>query len=502
MSVNSQLRNSSPQPPGSSARLNLTPNNSPARLNSTPTRPANLEEPSKGQAYPQFRTPVRSQELGRTHLNSPKTPVHKRTSTDGGTGGTSASSLNSIKWYEADRGSPLETQSASVGRRTAHNIAADPIDDLTASLSRAHIGVQPKNQISRFPKISSSLRTWVDTVPPLSLSNSSVDGRNDEVTHVVKSVLSAELRVSHTNVLITPDHPCFAPARTYCERWGIPEQALENFIDLACGSTKFPFLLLLNPSNGHEELCFTDMVEASPTLKWIYDTLEENGLNIADVSILDICPLLSSKRLHKMGDVSENAVEEAYGLIEGILKMTKPKIVISCQCATRGVRKWKAAQNTIAYQLCSSVTGAKAGLVNVVKLEDHEIEVIQGFHPMYILYEKDDYKRQPTEKILKELLQRVYSPCASWKAEAELLTCMDTAIANLLLSSERLVRAAKSGETVSRNTADYKTEFLDHSGQSKAAIDRAFETFLGRLGKVGRDERQSRPYLGTPSRYS
>ncbi|KAH0565037.1 hypothetical protein GP486_001576 [Trichoglossum hirsutum] len=385
---------------------------------------------------------------------------------------------------------PALQQSPLTTGGTAHSITSNSIDDLTAILSQTHIDSQ--NRVPIFPEIESSLRTLANIVPPLSLPNFPIDRRNDEVAHVVNDVLRVELQAAHTDSIITSDHQCFAPARAFCERWDIPEQALENFIKLSCGDTKFPVLLLLTPSDGHEEQSYVDMFRNSSTLRWIYHAFKDIGVNVADISILDVCPLLSQRRIRQMGPAdAQTAIEEAYGLIEKLLETFKPNIVVSCQCTTRGTRTWSRAGNSVALQLCSSVSGAKSGHVEIAQVGDHKIKVVQGFHPMYILYEKDDYEYQIRERILKEIFQRVYSPCASWKPpsdspnlERELSKCLDTAVAELLLSAERLLRKAKSGETGHRNKPDYlgiKDEFLANSTQSKAEIDKAFKTFLGKL---------------------
>jgi hypothetical protein len=144
-------------------------------------------------------------------------------------------------------------------------------------------------------------------------------------------------------------------------------------------------------------------------------------LDLADVVILDICPLSSDSRLSVIGfSERADAIEQTYGLTKEILKCLKPKIMLSCQCQT-STDKWNAAQNALADKLCSSCYGAQNGKVEVVDLEDHAIQAIQAFHPMHILYEQDDSAYLAKTTILKNLFKRVYSSCASRKAEVQLL---------------------------------------------------------------------------------
>jgi hypothetical protein len=112
----------------------------------------------------------------------------------------------------------------------------------------------------------------------------------------------------------------------------------------------------------------------------------------------------------------------------------------------------------VTQELCSSYEGACAGRVKAVKIEDHEIQVIQGFHPMFFLYEDndgDDWKRDEKETILGGLFQRLLSPYASWKREAEILVveaglgCIDTAICGLTRELEKY--EADLGDYIGQN---------------------------------------------------
>ena len=297
--------------------------------------------------------------------------------------------------------------------------AADSIDDLISSFSKAHIDGSSQN-ILRKPREES----YIDEPPalPLKLLWDCEIHEFDEVASVIRN-LRTELDDAYSDKHVDLDHHCTRQARAQLIRWNISELALENFFELARGNPMFPVIMLLNPTNNSEDLPFPDMVEKSPTLCWIRDVLAEVGLDISDVIILDICPLLSQRRLNMIRlEERADAIEQAYELTKQILKCLKPKILLSCQCQTSN-EKWNAAGNALAYELCSSYRKAQNGEVKVINVEGHTIQVIHGFHPMYILYpyQVDDVAYSERNATLQNLFRRVYSSCASRKAESLLL---------------------------------------------------------------------------------
>lgn len=299
---------------------------------------------------------------------------------------------------------------APVSIRKMSNSAADSIDDLVSSFSRTHI-----NDVSQ-----SKPRKHFSLDEPSALPSKLPSGcENQEFDEVVSAVrnLRIEPEDPYSDKHVVLDDRCMRLAGEQLVRWGIPKLALENLLELARGNPNFPIIMLLNPSDGSEDQQFPDMVEKSPTLLWIRDVLAGIGLDISDVSILDICPLLSARRLGVIGfSERADAIDQAYGLTKEILKYLKPKILLSCQCGTRQ-ETWNAARNALAYELCSSVNGAENGEVKVIKMEGHAIQVIQAFHPMHILYQQDYSIRAEKNTILENMFKRVYSSCASRKGE-------------------------------------------------------------------------------------
>jgi hypothetical protein len=67
--------------------------------------------------------------------------------------------------------------------------------------------------------------------------------------------------------------------------------------------------------------------------------LEDIGLSLDEVSILDTCVLFSDGDLKAMDEgIKWRAVEAAYALVEKIIRILWPRIIIYCECATPGRR--------------------------------------------------------------------------------------------------------------------------------------------------------------------
>ena len=66
-------------------------------------------------------------------------------------------------------------------------------------------------------------------------------------------------------------------------------------------------------------------------------------------------------------------------------------------------------------ELCSSIKRAAAREVRKVNIDDHTINVIQAYHPSGFLNRKGHH--DPLGKLLKELLQSIYVPCAAWRSQ-------------------------------------------------------------------------------------
>lgn len=190
---------------------------------------------------------------------------------------------------------------------------------------------------------------------------------------------------------IRPDHECFnlESVVAFREKHNIDVNSNRwiNFKQLLCGCQDLPFIILQNPAKSHVK-DYREMKKC-PTMKWLSTTLEEIGLTLEEVVVLDVCSLLSDDDLKEMDKRSQDkwaAVEKSYKMTEDILRLLKPDVVVSCQCSTEGtwdkrVVKWKCAWNTLARTLCSKEIYAKRGRTTKILVGLHAISMVYGVHP-------------------------------------------------------------------------------------------------------------------------
>jgi hypothetical protein len=296
---------------------------------------------------------------------------------------------------------------ASQSNRTFYNLPqaassvdceSQAIDDLTTQLSQTFLNTTRSTEAHQLATVTGTQR-------------------KDAIDQVITSVLTQNLQAAGSGKLLA-DHPCFDHVRQYARKWHISDEAVNSNIRLACGYLKFPVIMLLNPAPKHESLPFDTMVTRCKTLRWIEDVLFGIGLSLADVIILDICPLLGSDRIKQLDEEGrgrkQQALSEAYDVTQKILEMIRPNIVISCQCSTSS-SNWVAGGHVITQELCSSMKSAKAREVKAVSVGDHKINVVQAYHPSVFLNHNRRDHHDLGGQFLKALFQRLYIPCSNWK---------------------------------------------------------------------------------------
>jgi hypothetical protein len=290
----------------------------------------------------------------------------------------------------------------------------EPVDNLASLLSHTHLISESSTKIHR------------ESTNPQRLNIR----RKDGIDLFIRDVLDQDLNVARGDEMLRPSHPCFDIARDYARKWGISDQAVNNLVELACGYLKFPVLILLNPSPKHETLGFAEMVGVCGTLDWIQKTLEDINLTLADVIILDICPLLSDGCIEAIGKEKEKkkqAMYEAYDVTWQMLDMIRPNIIVSCQCSTQYV-EWGDCGHPIALSLCSSMVGARTGQIRKTDVKGHTIYVVQAYHPGgFLNYPNHE---DPDGVRLRKLLHRLYLPCASWKEKQNPIDALIVALDN------------------------------------------------------------------------
>lgn len=253
----------------------------------------------------------------------------------------------------------------------------------------------------------------------------------------VKDSLLPHLQTTRNFQKIDKNHACFElpEVKNIVQKYDVIDPAMnrwKNFQQLLCGYEDLPIIVLQNPSNDHTK-DFGEMIQCR-TIKWISDILEDIGLKLEDVPIIDICSFFSMDDINNLGKQKWAAVEESYKATEAIIRFLDPIAVISCQCATKGqywkrnhgrlerVVRWKEAENGLARSLASDERDMEASRVKIVPLGSQVMWMVNGIHPMRIVYELEQLKDESPsagglERSLKLVFQDVYRPCVSWVSE-------------------------------------------------------------------------------------
>ncbi|EJP62187.1 hypothetical protein CRV24_007073 [Beauveria bassiana] len=244
-------------------------------------------------------------------------------------------------------------------------------------------------------------------------------------SRVVDEVLIPDLRERRLT-LITSDNPCFRPARHLGKKYSIDKTSnrYTNFVRSLRGYKEYPFILLQNPSNFHDQP-FEEMKRCS-TIDFITTRLRENGLDIDEVPIIDICSLFSDDDLRSMSRQERaNAMEDSYQMVEEVLSILRPRLIVVCQCVTEYGRMnsdiWTRANNSLARKLCSSVSEARAERAVRVRHGMLDTWAIKGMHPMRAIHQFNAGHEEEDE-IMRALFRDIYSPCRRERAKMALRT--------------------------------------------------------------------------------
>jgi hypothetical protein len=296
-----------------------------------------------------------------------------------------------------------------------------------------------------------------------------------------KSALEADLTEARTWITLREDDPrLLALAKIFCKRWHIPEQAALNFTTLTSGQTKFPVIMLQNPTSDHHFEKFDNMIQKSPTLAWLQNVFHSLGLTIRDVIILDVCPLVSDQWIKKLKrddlDRAGMAVREAYFLTSQVLDIIRPRIILCCQCATKvflQVEPSIFAYNAtdLAESLGSSVKGAKDNVVKTIEHSGRDIFAIQGFHPRYFMIRRDEGRSDDgAEELLRSRLREVLLPCSQWKKKNDELLALTRARLSELIAecSSRQLQIDRMLEQM--NVLERRLSRSHETGETKSAL--------------------------------
>ncbi|KAJ5421053.1 hypothetical protein N7465_003572 [Penicillium sp. CMV-2018d] len=234
---------------------------------------------------------------------------------------------------------------------------------------------------------------------------------------------------------IVPTHSFFDRAKELHQKHEWPEERFENFQRLLCGTRNFPCILLLNPKN--DLLPFDEMVKATPTLTWLENTLEEIGLRLDDVIIMDLFPMLTDEWLEEHPDKRDQVIPEMFGLTLDFIREFKLPIILSCQCFRPFQHeRWGSFNHEMISKLSSSMVSAECQTVFGFHFEEHFIQrgrvepsnfgfyfeehfihCVRGFHPAILDYVDDEREHTSLDKNLRQIFHSLFEPCAHWQNE-------------------------------------------------------------------------------------
>lgn len=208
----------------------------------------------------------------------------------------------------------------------------------------------------------------------------------------------------------------YAQGRQFQRKWSVSEEGFLNWKALLSGWVEFPAVMLLNPSSW-DHLEFDEMEGMSTTLTWLREMLAQVQLGLDDVIIFDMFPMLRDDLrndvMKRMGPAKRDELaRESFALTKASLAIIRPQVLISCQCCTKPTNeRWGFFQDTLARNLCSSVPESQSERVRAVNVSAHQIQVVQGMHPQYVV------QRQPDlEEVLAGLFRRVLGPFGMWQS--------------------------------------------------------------------------------------
>lgn len=252
---------------------------------------------------------------------------------------------------------------------------------------------------------------------------------------LLKKTIQPALDVQKELERILPTDPWFARAERLRKKYELPKIGFQNFQRLLCGVRNFPFVLLQNPKNDHLE--FKNMVRRTKTLDWLEKVLEEVGIKLDDIIIMDMFPMLTDRWVDQHSDVRQQAIDEMFALTLDFIHEFKPPVILSCQCFNPGGFKhwessgWASFKHKEAENLRSSMQGAIDQRVSHFLHNGHLTHIVHGFHPAAI--SRVTWARRPeqtkrsgqaqlrerAEKVMRDaqlrrIIVSLYQPYAVW----------------------------------------------------------------------------------------
>lgn len=168
------------------------------------------------------------------------------------------------------------------------------------------------------------------------------------------------------------------------------DPALQNARSLATGSTDL-VVLLLEPSDKEATSTYDDMaLKDYPRTIQILDASLKGAFNqvrgIHNTIILDTRSLrFRGPRQSEMQEIRDERDADAYGTLNDMLSVIRPKVIVVCQCEKDddALNPRRHSDLGLPEILCSSV--GKSGRMKYWQSQvDHECVIVYSYHPMYI----------------------------------------------------------------------------------------------------------------------
>lgn len=209
---------------------------------------------------------------------------------------------------------------------------------------------------------------------------------------------------------------CLVAAQAYVYQWKRPQIYYDNFAERLEGMGYLPPLVLQNPPK-QEWLTYGEMATKVQTCILLNDILKDMQLDLRHIPTINVLPFVTEDWLGSLSAADrEKALRESLDLTVLIFESYRLETVISCQCLSQRAPKWlePVVDHSLVKALSSTVRGAVSQTVKRVPFAGRTINVIQGFHPSYILRAPNQEYRNDRLRILTSVLTETYKPCQKW----------------------------------------------------------------------------------------
>ncbi|KAJ5665520.1 uncharacterized protein N7477_007968 [Penicillium maclennaniae] len=135
----------------------------------------------------------------------------------------------------------------------------------------------------------------------------------------------------------------------------VSSDGLLNARKLATGDEDL-VVVLIEPTDKAEQVSYTEMLAASPTLLYVNETLQlaSGGQRDMENTIILNIRAFRSNSFRSSQSLDDRICDDelAYNKFEQIMSILRPRVAVVCQCATNK------ANNTFVRDICSSIEDA------------------------------------------------------------------------------------------------------------------------------------------------